>query len=56
MGSLCSCIEKDDIYIPPQTYEDWRQDCRAYEYANRLGRKSHEAPEDTNGLYNVYLR
>jgi len=51
----------DDSYAPPLTYESWREECKQYQrtnYANGLGVKGHEMPEDTdtNGLYNVYLR
>ena len=49
----------DDSYAPPLTYESWREECKQYQrtnnWANGLGRP-HEMPEDTDGLYNVYLR
>ena len=52
----------NDSYAPPLTYESWRQECQEQykqprkNYANSLGVPGHQQPEDTSGLYNVYLR
>ena len=51
----------NDSYAPPLTYESWRQECQEQykqrpNYANSLGVPGHQTPEDTSGLYNVYLR
>lgn len=59
MRRFCWC-DNDDAYAPPLTIESWREECEHYQrtnYANKLGvPHRYEAPEDTSGLYHIYLR
>lgn len=65
MGCIHSFINRfcwcdNDAYTPPEKYNIRRADNDAYNYAynyaDKMGVKPHKFPEDTNGLYNVYLR
>lgn len=59
ISRFCWC--DNDAYTPPETYDTYRADNDAYNYAynyaGNLGRKKHIEPEaDTSGAYNVHLR